>query len=186
MQRLFVSALLVATALSLAACSSGGTGYTPTNKPPVERTSTPKAMVTVPDIVGMNADAAQRALVAVGLELSASESSLDAMAVVDSQDPAAGAELEEGEWVYVTVAEPTPTPTPTPEPARLAADDPARVGLDAQFGLIFTDDSFKQLRDQYCTMTDKLLLSTGEYVAETVRDVTPAKFVLWIAEKCGR
>ena len=185
MQKYVGAALLAALALTLAACS-GGTGYTPAPKPPVERTSTPKAMVTVPDVVGMNADAAQRSLATVGLELSADTASLDALAVVDTQDPAAGEEVEEGEWVYVTVTEPTPTPTPTPEPERLAADDPARVGLEAQFGLIFTDESWKKLRDQYCTMTDQALLSTGEYVADTVRDVTPAKFVLWIAEKCGR
>lgn len=183
MQRLFVGALLAAVVLSLAACSSGGSGYTPTHKPPVERTSTPKALVTVPDIVGMEVAIAQDALEDLGLEMSADVGELPAAAIIDEQDPVAGTEVDDGEWVHVTVTAPTPTPTPEP---RLAADDPARVGLEANFGLIFTDESFAKMRDQYCTMTDKMLLATGEYAAENIRDVTPAKFVLWIAEKCGR
>lgn len=103
MQRLFVGALLAAAALSLAACSSGGSGYTPTHKPPVERTSTPKAMVTVPDIVGMEVAAAQDALEDLGLEMSADVGELLAIAIVDEQDPAAGTEVKDGDWVHSTL-----------------------------------------------------------------------------------
>ncbi|MCD2443463.1 hypothetical protein LQ757_14370 [Agromyces sp. SYSU K20354] len=92
--------------------------------------------------------------------------------------------------VYLSAATPTPTPAPmpttAPAPTRLAADDPARLALDVTFGVLFADESYKTLTDQYCVMTDSYLLSAGEVAAKTTRDVTPEKFVLYIAEKCGR
>lgn len=84
-------------------------------------------------------------------------------------------------------AEPEIEPSETLTPiAPLAADDPARVGLDAKFDVLFADESYKSLRDQYCTMTDDVLLATGDVFAKTIRDVTPEKFLAYIAERCGR
>jgi hypothetical protein len=85
------------------------------------------------------------------------------------------------------VVTPTPTPTPTPTAlATLAADDPARVSLDAVFGVLFADDDYEALTSQYCVMSDTMLRSAGDIFSEQYRDVTTAAFVLYIAEKCGR
>ncbi|HQR80393.1 MAG TPA: PASTA domain-containing protein, partial [Actinomycetota bacterium] len=73
-------------------------------------------VVEVPGVVGFTQSAATSALSKAGLDVSVSSAPSDqAVGIVISQNPGAGAQVKKGTTVTITVSTgPTPTPTPTP------------------------------------------------------------------------